>query len=518
MEARQRELDAQYADLEARRSEAGQCREETEQRSSELEALRRELTETQSRLRTQESENEAKRAELETLASEMEARQRELDAQYADLEARRSDAGQCREEAEQRSSELEALRRELTETQSRLEAQESENEAKRAELERLASEIGIRQRELDGSLAESRVREADAQRREELAELRARELDSRSSELDVAVRQLESDRRAFQAEVERWERERTTACPVPPEPDFPEGPKSQEPSPSSPIQSVEILRRLGFSVPGDDDSPEGLPEVRRSPAPDESGHGSLWRETNACGEGDAGSTGPDAGEALVGTATETPSENAHHEEESIDQYMARLLERMRNPNAPTQGPPRPVQVEEPKRVEASDHEAPDAEAPPPAEEPLRELTPRAVAPERTFNLSAMRELANFSATAAIKTHARGRLVRASGSKLLVAVVGAVCGGLLLWHSVALNGSTLTLFSAATSFVIALFWSLQYLIFTGKVIATRPTEDLPGVAPSEQGPSLAIDPPPARGPKARPITPGSESAETEPAER
>jgi len=464
----------------ARQSES-RIEEEAELRGAEwrarerqCEALRHELAEVQSRLKTQESE--------------IEAREKELDARAMELEARLAEAGQHQQEAECRSSELETLRQELTEAQSRLKAQEAEIAERESDLETRAAEIVTRQKNfdaqcvqleamqkaLDTSQSESDVREAERQRRDEASKLWARELDCRQAELEAASRQLESDRKAFQEEYARWQQERTAACDLSqepePDPDAREGSPAEEPSSGSSIQSIEILRRLGFSVPGDDESPDESPDLRRSP-PGDTGLDSV-RSSNL-----------HAGAALADAQPEAPSESPHHEEESIDQYMARLLERMRNPASSSQGPAAPPQTQEAGRVEV-----PNAETPPegdslPAEEPLRALTPRAVAPERTIDLSAMRELANFSASAAIERHTRGRLVRASGGKFLVAVVGAVCGGLLLWRAVSLNGSPLTLFSAAASFIIALYWSLQYLILTGKIIAIRPAAD-PGSERSE----------------------------------
>ena len=175
----------------------------------------------------------------------------------------------------------------------------------------------------------------------------------------------------------------------------------------------------------------------------------------------------------------------------------------------------PAQAEETKRAEVPDGGAPLEGDSLPAEAFLRELTPRAVAPERTIDLSAMRELANFSATAAIETHARGRLIRASGGKLLVAVVAAVCAGVLCWHAVYLDRGPLTLYSAAASFIIALYWSFRYLILTGRIIAAGPDDASPGAPPTGHDLAPAVDPSAPRRPKAPPIAPRSERTEPEP---
>jgi len=150
----------------------------------------------------------------------------------------------------------------------------------------------------------------------------------------------------------------------------------------------------------------------------------------------------------------------------------------------------------------------------PPEEPLRELTPRAVAPERAIDLSAMRELANLSANAAIERHTRGRLVRASGGKLFVAFLGAACSGVLFWHAAFLGAGSLAVYSSAVSLIIALYWSVQYMILTGRIISARP-DDLPqGPARTGHGVRPGIGQIQARRPNAQPIAPGSDMPNTE----
>jgi len=212
------------------------------------------------------------------------------------------------------------------------------------------------------------------------------------------------------------------------------------------------------------------------------------------------------------------SGSAQHEEESIDQYMARLLDRMRSPASSSQEPEAPAQAAEEEQGEgAARAEGPES-APVSTDEPLRELTPRAVAPERPIDLSAMRELANLSANAAIERHARGRLVRASGGKLLVAIVGAICSGVLYWQAVYLGNGPLAVYASTVSLIVALYWSVQYLILTGRIITARSADAPPGTTFAGHGGSLGIGPIPSRRPNVRPIVAGSELPETEPCAR
>jgi hypothetical protein len=145
---------------------------------------------------------------------------------------------------------------------------------------------------------------------------------------------------------------------------------------------------------------------------------------------------------------------------------------------------------------------------------LTELTRRTVAPERAIDLSAMRELANLSANAAIERHTRGRLIRASGGKLLVALLGATCSGVLYWQSVLLGTGSLAVYSSAVSLIVALYWSVQYMILTGRIISTPPSDLPQGAAPSGRGARTGIDQLPARRPSAQLIAPDTESPETQ----
>jgi hypothetical protein len=145
----------------------------------------------------------------------------------------------------------------------------------------------------------------------------------------------------------------------------------------------------------------------------------------------------------------------------------------------TSAPPRRGQSSEPapsavgKRVsDASASEEPASTADVRPAGNLTELTPRAVAPEKQVDLSAMRELANFSAKAAIERHARSLLARAGGSKLFMALIGAACGGALYWMGTCHEIGSIAIPAAAVSFVVAIVWGLQYAAVTGRLIVTR----------------------------------------------
>ncbi len=477
------ELEAQQVSFAAGAAAAAERERELDAREHQSEALRRELADTQSTLTALEAELQAREADLGARAAEIAARRKEFETRHADLEGRQADARKQAEEIEFRQSaldtrerECEILQRELAETQSKLTAMEAD-------------------------------------------------LQARQAELDAALRQLEADRRAFQEECQRWQQERSAADRLPQElqPDAvsPAESETSEPSSAAPIESVEILRRLGLAIPADD----GAVDEPQTPSRNSPPSGSEFEPTTRNGESDrqraAETADPHApatlGEASVhrGRASSPLSGSAHHDEESIDQYMARLLDRMRGPGSPSPEPAIPTQAAEDDPGEASARADEPESATVQTEAPLRELTPRAVAPETSIDLSAMRELANLSANAAIARHARGRLVRASGGKLFVAVVGAICSGALYWQAIQLGTGPLTVYSSAVSLIVALYWSVQYLILTGRIIVAPAAQGVPMAASAKHDERVGIDPSPSRRPNVRPIASASDSPQTDP---
>ncbi|MEM9643850.1 MAG: hypothetical protein AAF989_02555 [Planctomycetota bacterium] len=137
-----------------------------------------------------------------------------------------------------------------------------------------------------------------------------------------------------------------------------------------------------------------------------------------------------------------PAASEGDEDDSIEAYMNRLLQRVQG----SPGEPSSVQTSkkdtEPSTTPDSHHET-DSPSPPAAFEkaavqpelqavtdPNTPLVARSQAPEKTTNLSAMRELANSSARKAVarstKLQTRDTQLRAM-SKLLVAAVFLLCG-------------------------------------------------------------------------------------------
>ena len=100
------------------------------------------------------------------------------------------------------------------------------------------------------------------------------------------------------------------------------------------------------------------------------------------------------------------------------------------------------------------------------------MSPRAVAPGKTIDLTAMRELANLSAHTAINRHARRVLAGSVTSKLLVTIVGLAGGVALVWIWWTRSLEDLTLYAAVTCFLVALLWGAQYVLLCAYASLSR----------------------------------------------
>jgi hypothetical protein len=136
----------------------------------------------------------------------------------------------------------------------------------------------------------------------------------------------------------------------------------------------------------------------------------------------------------------TPASVASDEEESIEEYMAKLMQRLRGDAVP------PTQVATTAaairpRPERADEEVSDGPLPPgdlgplpttgtaaqlaAAQAPLGEYKPSVAAPERPADLQMFRELANASARSAIAVHSTKVHRRSAVTKVIVSTLAAM---------------------------------------------------------------------------------------------
>ena len=116
-----------------------------------------------------------------------------------------------------------------------------------------------------------------------------------------------------------------------------------------------------------------------------------------------------------------------------------------------------------------------------------QMAPRTVAPER-INFSALRELANLSAHAAISRHTRRTLVRTMYSKLLVALVAFLSAAALLWMWDAANAGNHVFYASLAAILTAIFWGVEYAILTGRLMVSK-SGNIDWIPPSQRKPVL-----------------------------
>lgn len=166
----------------------------------------------------------------------------------------------------------------------------------------------------------------------------------------------------------------------------------------------------------------------------------------------------------------SPGSNVGDEEESIEDYMAKLMQRLRG-EAAAGVPSVPSTAARPSS-DAPRQEAPDAgrPLPPPApiatrNEPVQVVSPTKVtaaeykpggpAPERAADLQAFRELANASARSAIAVHTTKIHRRSAVTKVIVSILASMTG---LWLILQVpDWRDLQFISACVLLLVAAYW-------------------------------------------------------------
>jgi hypothetical protein len=230
------------------------------------------------------------------------------------------------------------------------------------------------------------------------------------------------------------------------------------PKPDSPVNLAEIFQRMNLDVVADDD--EQLASVEKSPT----------------------RPAPPArhAEPEIKRPAVEPAHEASGDEESIDDYMARLLSRVREGNSaePNSRPSASAQSRPvPQRSATTPAPIAPSAAAVPSQAPVRRpgpvtMTPRAVAPEKQVNLSAMRELANLSAQMAITRYADREFLSITRTKLAVAAAGVAVGGVLIWLWTKGGSKHVNLYGALGSFLIAVLWGGQYALLRCRRLLRR----------------------------------------------
>jgi hypothetical protein len=209
------------------------------------------------------------------------------------------------------------------------------------------------------------------------------------------------------------------------------------------------------------------------------GYAPAWQEEEELPAASAPS--PEAPFAVASRASEAPPPRAPEEDDSIEDYMNRLLQRVRGDDvassyrAPTSTtrtappvsrsgpPPQPKPVPSTTASKANIASLLGAAAKPaPATGTMtaEEYVPRSQAPEQSDRLAAMRDLANSSARTAIGRHTRARWLAKTLSRLSMALgAAAACVFLVLFSAAS---PTLAISGAAIAGAAGGFWFLRGL--------------------------------------------------------
>ena len=485
LDARQGELDSRQSELDARQTDLDACQGEPDTRRVELDARRQELNTRQDELGARQADLDARQNELSTRQAELDARQTDLDARQGELDTRRV--------------ELDARRQELNTRQDELGARQADLDARQDELSTRQAELDGRQRELDSRQGELNTRRVELDTRQDEVDGRQDELDTRQAELDagqaelgtrqdalnareaeLAARQLEISEKCRQIEA-RWAEAEAGRQGTPKPSAQEEDIRFEEPSHASPQSAEEVLRRAGLT-----------------PSFDEEGADEQWST----------SPGPiDRGDRGTPETSGSPPKPDEDQEESIDDYMTRLFDRVRETTgraretAALRGSLETAADRQPTPPSDSEPTGPTFGRCPPPGPPaaaitprkLPERAPRAVAPEKSVDLAAMRELANSSAQAAISHHARRKLIGRVAGKLLVALAALATGVILVGIWWLGSANILTLCAAGASLLVGLGWGVECILLRRRAAVSgsglggrkrNAEKQTPGSTPSE----------------------------------
>jgi hypothetical protein len=460
----------EYADLQARESATAartQSQADLDQRAEALARWQDELTQRSDRLTASEQQLNEQRQALESQRGELDAERRRLAAEQ---------------------NELTADRQRLLTEQAALAADRDAIAAERAAL--AASQLESSQ----AAQADAHSAAEKLQAREERLERQAEELTQWSNSLaeqaeslNQQAAELQALRQQLNADADSQAQKQAALAPAELSAELP----------------AEAAAELSAEAPADAEPPAAADSSSVDSVLSRLVQAGLWRqdESDKSAASDAHSDEPLANEPLANeppTASPINHDTAvplspfapapedapgatmhfdspplrpaaapsHDEEESIESYMERLMQRVRGdspPPSPAQrlqsAPPKPAVSESAKAPPAPGPAAPAA-APPQPGEP-GEFVPRSTAPETGSNLSAMRELANTAARSAIDHHIRRHTNRQAMGKLLGAGVCLAAGGFLgytAWQqptSLTIAGATLSLSLAALWFATGL---------------------------------------------------------------
>lgn len=408
------------AEIDAGRMAQQQAEERLGQISSEAGEADHRTTALQARLEVLEQERDRLVEQYETAQQEL---QQLRESRVEDAPA--SDANRS-PEADGQAADLDALQARIHELSAELEAHKERERALITQL-KLAKE---RQTALRQRIQEVSSEQAD----------RSSEVDARLAELEREKQEIADLRGEFQQERDRlaaersaWERERSQE----PSPDDDHA-AALPPEASGKEAEAAIAHLRDLSLWSESASRAEEPEAPPSPAaPPASGAPVSFLEQYA-----PHLLEEEPADAPTSPQAEADSPPKADDDESLSEYMAKLMQRVRGDEAPSAAGSRkpdpqrtgpaspPSQSATPAKVatEPTHPKSVDPDADPQAEPApfrLQDIKRPGTLPERSGNFAAMRELANESAHSAISKYRVRRVVRDTVTTL---ISGGICLG------------------------------------------------------------------------------------------
>ncbi|HWB00450.1 MAG TPA: hypothetical protein VG713_18275 [Pirellulales bacterium] len=414
-------------------------------------------------------------ASLDQLKCEREAWQRERRGMLDELDLQRLDLAQRVAALEKQSEELErrhaALRQLERACDERQRNQRLEIEQLKASLEEHAEQLA-RQHEQFKALQDSEKQRAESVR----------------AELDERQRTLEVNEEQFRRQRAEWEdhrrsealREefrggsshhsalsifkRATTEPLTPKEPLPAVPARTPASSGVTLSTASLLAKYGVEL--EPDAPEQSPATTRSrqvtlsSISNEREHASK-REAVAPTEPAAAAEDKPPEQAPAAPSASTHADSSLDDDADINAYMAQLLEKSRGKSSRTEpisspAPAAPAPVAE-RPIQRPISEGSSTAAP---REENRLMAPRPAATTQAVNLSALREVANMNARAAINTHLNSQVSGATVRALAGLAVGLLAVALFAWRH--LSGDWWAWYAAGAGLLGAALIVMRYL--------------------------------------------------------
>jgi hypothetical protein len=356
---------------------------------------------------------------------------------------------------------MEALRAQLTAEQENLRAERNRLDAERERLAATEQTLASSQQVLQARQASLTDLERDLiQTRDELAQAQ-QELQAQIANMQVVEEPPPADRGFSPPISEITAEERVEPADAP----------------DDVFARLRALSILKGDVEPSQDAPRQQPEVAPQFATEPLTPGSASVPTSA-----------------EGTGSRPEEAHGEDEEESINNYMARLLNRVRGGSDAAADRPQATPTRAPGKAsqQAALASQPHAET----VMSFSEFEPRTSAPEKTRDLAAMREIANFTARTAIAKHVwRSRIVLLV-KRFIVGLFALTCGIILMLIAPAARPHFF--FCGMVAVVASLIWFLPSIYRakrynkkaeSAQQLATADYENLPSCYQAESEPRL-----------------------------